>query len=522
MKRSLLLLLALATVVFSFDGAKYLIIAADSYYDAVQPLVEWRRASGIQAAVVRTSEVGTDTTAIKAYVRNAWNTWSPPPEYVLLVGSGTQIPARYYRQQQQNYPTWTDNVYADMTGDMRADIFVGRLPATTVAQAQAMVNKVLTYERNPNLVDSLWMRRLTTIVREGGDGADTVYWNNVRRAAQQAGVAGFVAVDSLSYYRGHTAASVINSANRGTGFIVYRGTAVGSWYEPFAVRPSQDTAQGKLPIVLSITCQTLSMLTSEPMLSDSWMRTGTSTLARGAVAFFGNTHTSAADVARQRGAVCRGFFDGIFVDKIDRLGPACVRARQQLWTEYRSDTADYRGFNLLGDPAMYVWTATPRRLDVLHPVTIEPDSQTLEVTVFAGDQPVPGALICASMDSTVYAVATTDNDGRVSFDIAPHEGELRLVVTGRNLLPYDALIPVALTGIAGSGAARPTARLALSPNPSAGAARVVGRESESFFVYDCTGRLVQQCRGTRIGAGLGAGVYHVRGAAGGAARLLKM
>jgi hypothetical protein len=511
MKRLVMLALAV-TAALAQDGARYLVITADAYYDAVQPLVEWRRASGLSTLVVRTSETGTDTVALKTYVRNAWNNWTVRPEYILLVGSGAQIQSRYYPQRQMQYPTWTDNAYADMTGDMRPEIAIGRLPATSVAMAQAMVNKVLTYERNPNMVDSLWMRRLTGIIREGQDNSDTVYWNNVRRAAQQAAAAGFVTVDSLSYLRGHTANDVINAANRGTGFIVYRGSAVGTWYSPFGVRPSLDTAQGKLPIVVSATCQTLS-LTSEPMLSDSWMRTGTATLARGAVAFFGNTHTSASDVARQRGAVCRGFFDGIFVDKVARLGPACVRARQQLWSEFPTDTTDYRGFNLLGDPAMRVWTATPVRPVVEHAATIEPDSQSFAVTVTNGVLPVGGAEVCVSMDSAVYAVGTTDASGQVSFDIAPHEGQLRLVVSGKGLFPYDVLVPVALTGVGAAPVTGPRARLALSPNPTRAGAIAPGREAEEFVVYDCGGRLVQSCRGARIGAGLPPGVYSVRSAA---------
>jgi hypothetical protein len=57
--------------------------------------------------------------------------------------------------------------------------------------------------------------------------------------------------------------------------------------------------------------------------------------------------------------------------------------------------------------------------------------------------PVANAVVCASLDSTVWAVDTTDADGRAVLAVAPtHAGDLRLVVTGRNLVPFDGNIPV--------------------------------------------------------------------------------
>ncbi|MFO7676166.1 MAG: C25 family cysteine peptidase [bacterium] len=442
MSRAAVLVLAifLTGTAVAEDGARFLIIAYDNYADAVQPLAKWRQAAGISTRLVLTSETGTDTAAIRNYIYNAWSTWPTRPEYVLIVGSPSNIRAYSYGRQQWRY--YSDNYYGDMTGSIQAEIAVGRFPARSVTDAELMVAKTLAYEREPYREDSLWMLRLTTIVREGGDFDDTIYWNNSRNLARLAGENGFVACDSLSTYRGHNVSHVYNSVNTGTGFVMYRGTAGGWWRDPFNVNP-YNTANGtKLPIILSMTCETMSLDPYDVLLGQYWVYAGTTADPAGAVAFFGNTY-SAVSVARQRGAVARGVAAGLFSDRLDRLGPITLRGKQQLLAEFPSDTFDYRGFNVLGDPCLAVWTGRPLVLEVARPREILTGPQDLDVTVTHEGAPVANAVVCASLDSTVWTVDTTDADGRAALAIdPPHIGSLRLVVTGRNLVPFDGTIPV--------------------------------------------------------------------------------
>lgn len=445
----LLLTLVLLGVTLAEDGARYLVITPDAFYNSIQPLALWKQASGMQCKVVRLSEVGYDTTAIRTYIRTAYYTWSVRPEYVLLAGAASVLPARQYRYS--DYIVSSDNAYADVNDDMLAELPIGRLPATTTAMLDAMVAKTLCYEQTPDLTDSMWMRHLTVIVRDINDPDDSVYWENAHRAIHYAVAAGFTGVDSISSLRGGTAEDVISSVNRGTGIVLYRGAANGTWHDPFSVRPSQVTLERRLPIILSITCATMTLVPYEEMLGDSWMRTGTAVAPRGAVAFFGNTH-SASDVAPVRSAVCRGMLDGIFGEGIYKLGKACIRAKQQLHDSFPTRTADYRGFNLLGDPDLNIWTATPHHPHVLHSGAIRPGTQQFRVTVAGDTAPIEDALVCVSMDSTVYAYGHTNSLGVASFDISPTDtGEMRLVVTGNNLYPYDVPVEVALTGIADQG-----------------------------------------------------------------------
>ncbi len=520
MKKLLVLALICAVgLCYAENYAKYLIICADTLYNSIQPLAEWKQATGLSTRVVKLSTIGSDTNSIRHFVRVAYDSGPVRPEYLLLVGSPLMLPAGLY---------WThgwlncssDNIYADVNGTIEAEITTGRYPAWTPAQLDVMVAKTLMYEKTPDLTDSLWMRRLTTIIREDMDPNDSIYWNNVRNAARKAAAAGFVNCDSLSYLHGHKSTAVMNSLNAGTGLVMYRGSAINIWYTPFdSVKPGRLTSTNKLPIICSITCQTMTLAAYDPpMMGDSFMRAGTLSDLHGGVAYFGNTHP-AHGVGIVRSKIALGFFDGLFDENIWKLGKTVLYAKHQLYAAFPDSINDYRGFGLLGDPDLGVWTATPKILTVEHPSDIFPGPQQLHVTVSTNTIPVANALVCASMDTTVYACDSTDSTGAVDLTIAPLDtGEIRLVVTGRNLYPYDGYIHVNATAVSEPAPVGPGAFAGLTATPA-----VVTRtcrlswspvlaSQAQVCVYDAQGRhvLSLSARGSSLvlsTSSLASGVY---------------
>ena len=123
----------------------YLIISADAYAGAIQPLVDLRENRGFDVTLTLASQIpgGATTANIKAYIQAAYDTWSLPPSYVLLVGDTDTL------------PTWTgpeigtssDLYYATMdgSGDWHPDIGRGRFPVRSAQQTTYMVNKYLEY-----------------------------------------------------------------------------------------------------------------------------------------------------------------------------------------------------------------------------------------------------------------------------------------------------------------------------------------------------------------------------------------
>ncbi len=496
MKKCLLILLLATGPILAQEGARYLIITTDALAPAIQPLAEWKHASGMKCKVTTLSEIGgSDTTAIKNYIRNAYNNWPIRPEYVLLVGFPPALPSRYYRIQQ-GWSYYSDHFYGDINNDLYMEIPVGRFPARSARQCSVMVAKTLAYEKTPDLTDTLWMRRLTTVVRENYDSDDTIYWNDVRLFARLADSNNFVNCDSLSRARGHTSTDVMNSVNNGTAFVLYRGTAVNYWYEPFNnINPGATNNGKKLPIILSITCQTLTLAPNESMVCEAWMRAGTVANLRGAVAVVGNTHSlnSSTTTVLKRSTVARTFARAVFQEGKYKLGKAVIRAKDSLYRAF-NDVADYRGFNLYGDPDLDIWTATPTLPTVNHPTEISPGPQEFAVQVLLNAQPFHNALVCVSMDSSVYEYGYTDPYGAIAFNINPPDtGTLRLVVTGHNLYPYDVLIPVTRVGIAEAPQPLSIVRVNATPQTFSHRTRLNWSPASvkaDITIYDATGKPV--------------------------------
>jgi len=122
----------------------------------------------------------------------------------------------------------------------------------------------------------------------------------------------------------------------------------------------------------------------------------------------------------------------------DRLGEmfnACKLVRLG-WASY--------SLNLLGDPAMQVWSDRPKQLNVTHQKEIcNGRIQKIKVTVTSGGHPIQGALVCITMEKTLFVTATTNVSG-VAFLIVPalSEGTMQITVSGKNLVPYLGSITI--------------------------------------------------------------------------------
>jgi len=419
-------ILILCSLTLAETGARYLIITPDTFIPIAQQLAQWKTAKGMLAKIVTTSEAGTDTNQILSYIRNAWNNWEIPPEYVLLLGAPEYIPS------QNNY---NDNYYGNMTGNYRIEIPVGRLPAHNSRECSTFVTKILAYENPPMDGDTFWFRKGTTIVREDVP-PDSYYQKDAQILRGYWQQRNFLLAESLSNLYGDSSRQVDGAAHDGRIFITYRGNGVGTWYSPFnMVYPAGWQNGFKMPVVVSATCATVTLSPGESMYGDQFVRAGSSTTLGGAIAFFGTTRIG-THLSRYRSACYRGFFHALYEEGEYRLGPATMRGRFWVDSIY-GDSIRYLEWNLLGDPELNVWVDAPLHPVVQHDSVIPMVEQNLTITVLVADTPFSGAQVCVSMDSTVYHYGQTDAHGRITFTVTPqHPGTLQIVVSGKNLLPY--------------------------------------------------------------------------------------
>lgn len=126
----------------------YLIISDRVFESTLQPFIELKTRQGYKVTVGYTDVIGTTTADIKSYITNLYNNGTvqnPAPTYLLLVGDIAQVPT--FSGTTGNHPT--DTYYGTMNGnnDKIPDMYIGRISATTTAQLQAILDKILEYEQ---------------------------------------------------------------------------------------------------------------------------------------------------------------------------------------------------------------------------------------------------------------------------------------------------------------------------------------------------------------------------------------
>lgn len=139
---------ALSGVSAGAAGYDYLIITHDTFQSAVAPLAT-HYSTGMVVKVVATSSIGTAPSAneIATYIKSEYAANDPKPKYVLLVGDVGFVPTHYVAAHNpaEDGTIATDLYYADVAGDYRPELCVGRFPVNTVAEATTLVNKTIGY-----------------------------------------------------------------------------------------------------------------------------------------------------------------------------------------------------------------------------------------------------------------------------------------------------------------------------------------------------------------------------------------
>jgi hypothetical protein len=518
MKKVILVIIALLCVSEIFaEGAKYLIITHDNFYDAIQPLAQWKHKKGIPTKVVRLSEIGAapeSIARIKNYIVNAYNTWNPRPEYILLIGS-----PNYIRCYQGG-----DDYYGDMSGNYLMELSVGRFSITNPSQCSVVVAKTLGYERIPFLDDTSWFKKGTAIVRESNDPTiDSLYWNSTRYCAELMRSTGFVHIDTFSASRGDSARHIEQAITDGRTYVVYQGLGIVNWWAPLSIDTARINNGFKLPVIVSASDITINLFTAEGYLGENLIRAGSFINPKGAVGYFGTTvAASGPGLEVQRVTVGRGFFRTIFLDRVYKLGDVTKRAKyilDSIQLPYYTATR-YREWNLLGDPELNLWTAVPKPLTVIYDSIIHPTPCSVTVSVMSNGFPFPNALVCLMKDTTIYEYGNTNSNGVKVFPISPQDtGTISITVTACNRHPFEGTIRILPEGIEERSTLDATGNmLEVYPNPAKvfftlRLPQSTGREQ--IKIYDITGKVVKEARSerheTRISLdGIKNGVYFVR------------
>jgi hypothetical protein len=294
--------------------------------------------------------------AIQAFLAYAYDHYGPAPRYVLLAGNGT-LDYKDRKGFGDNLvppllaPTpfglfVSDNMYGDLVGaDKVPEIALARLPATTPAQLQGMIDKILAYEATPG---GEWSRQVLLLAERPDNGGNF--------PADSDRVGALVPADYTvnkiylsTYSLSQARQQLLSSLDSGAALVNYLGHAGTSKLARQGLLTSNDvdtlSNYDRLPVVTAMTCVVGRFgLPGYDSLGEKLVQHG----GGGAVAVWAPTSVS-------------------FNKDASRLGQAFYQARfshpnQPLGDILRQAQADYaaRGgqpyllstYNLLGDPAL--------------------------------------------------------------------------------------------------------------------------------------------------------------------------
>jgi hypothetical protein len=460
----------------------YLIIVADDLYNNILPLARWKNLKGWTVTVKRKSEVGTTYTEIKNYIAQAYSTWTPRIEYVLLVGTGTSGAPTNYIPPIPGYATYGDHLYSCVSGnDLYPDLFIGRLPASTASELAVMVAKIIGYEQTPYLSDTLWYKRalmVATSYQQSGVPVWTAlaikrYLRNFLLEHN------YNQVDTVFYPPTASGVGKIDTIiNRGVTFVNGRGwgNREGWNYPYFKLSEVNNLNNGwKLPVVTSFYCAT-GNFTAAQCFGTTFLTAGSPTNPKGAVAFYGPIYATTS--TRFNNCQDYSIYWGIFEEKIYNCGPAMFRGKIELLNNFPSPSdslsldTHVNTYNLLGDPSLDMWIGTvPKPLVVNYPSEIPVGSSSVTITVRNSiAQPISGALVSLYKTNEIKKCAFTDNSGNATFDFTTQTSDtLFVTVTMHNYIPHLGNIQVTAQPVyvgfysySGSTIAGQTANLTIS------------------------------------------------------------
>jgi hypothetical protein len=383
-----------STLSSASNGADYILITHRDLgwdvngdpYPWLNSLTAHRQAQGLRVKVVDVEDIYDEFSygipsvqGIKEFLSYAYSNWvQPKPQYVLIVGDATNDPKNNECLDESGYryvpsyltftehlgETVTDDWYAKVSGsDAIPDLYIGRLPAATVGQAAAMVNKMIAYENSAN--SKTWEKNVLLVSDNQLDEYEALFERINDDAA--AYISAGMNAPFKEYLGNYTNAGQLTGVikdrinNDGTLVANYAGHGSVQIWANEHIFDSGDVGDlsnaDRLPFIVSMTCLNGFFEYPEayafPSFAEALLRPGD----RGAVAIFASTGMTEPEGQRVLDAA---LFEAIFKRDLRTLGPAISYAKQELMANGMEYEEVGNTFLLFGDPATVLKIPVPR------------------------------------------------------------------------------------------------------------------------------------------------------------------
>ena len=425
------------------NGADYIIITHEDFYDSALTLAEHRSDSGLRVATVKVGDIYDEFNygifnpqAIRDFLSYAYNNWvTPAPTYVLLVGDAYQDYKDGLKTGTVNYvpsqiietdilgETPSDNWFVLVSGDdILPDMYIGRLSAQSKSQVDDIVDKIIYYEKQPP--DKSWNKNVLLVADDESVFEDI--------SEQLAGLlpSGYKA--NKVYAGNYTSednptTDIIKYIDSGSLLVNYTGHgAVGRW----GLWNGDESIFSQSDVALLNNAQKYTVVTTANCLNGFFVGRKTQVSVaeefqqvqnKGAVAVWAPTALSYSEGHR---ILMREFYESIFQDGKYGLGAATTAAKIATYSQNSYWGELIETFVLFGDPAT--------QLDV----SAGPDDQ-LAITTPNGDETIPSG--------STYAIQWTAPEDMVKFTLkySMNNGRRwKKIAQGIEGTSYDWKLPV--------------------------------------------------------------------------------
>jgi hypothetical protein len=475
------------------DGAEYLIICPDNadFLAWADSIKVFRTQQGISTVIKTTAEIGGNTvSAIEGYIDDIMDPttgWDPAPAAILLIGdygtTGNTIVSPIYN----NYCA-SDNIYADVSGNMMPDVTLARMTAQNATHLETMITKFLDYERtpptNPNFYDhpitalgwqtERWFQICSEAV--GGFFLNTQGKNPVRINAVYSGspstiwstatntsvVVNKFGPNDLGYipatpaelggWTGGNTTMVNNAINDGAFLLQHRDHGgTDGWGEPAYYNSDiNGLTNSDLPFVFSINCLTGKYNMAGECFAEKFHRYTYNGENSGALGIIAASEISYSFV---NDTFVWGMYDNMWPDFLPTYNstpvergvlPAFANSagkyflQQSAWPYNPAQKAvTYALFHHHGDAFTTIYSEVPQNLTVSHDPVLMNAISIFNVT--AND----GALIALSVEGELIGVGEgTGSPVSVTIDPQNPPTVVTLVITLQNYYRYEVEIPV--------------------------------------------------------------------------------
>jgi Peptidase family C25 len=428
------------------DRFDAVIVAPDDMVESYAPLAAWRTRTGLSTRVISLSDAlaqgqGPDDAA---RLKDAlWQVWQDGDlRFVTLGGDAERVPVRavfatvdidaegvyeeatvasdlYYADLDGDWDPDGDGVYAELddAADLLPDVAIGRIPASTPAEAEQYVQKLIAYEQNPA---GDYEDRLLLI---GGYAGAGIYGSTGLEVYIVPNLPPDIAITRL--YEDHdvrpgalpcTSAEVFDAYRQGHNMTFVMGHGNESTIGPLSSCADVEAIDNPGRPAVLFTCECL----GGRFDYDAADASGEVFVLgpTGGVAYVGSTHLGVGFPTLS--VVMQRFTRALYDDEagLERLGLALQESLRAYSTQENLHAADHpdRWTQLvtviLGDPALAFWTERP-----LDPVVDVQSNGCERVTVSVrtpSGQPVAGAKVSGWVPGQWLGVVETDARGEAS------------------------------------------------------------------------------------------------------------